>query len=143
MPDIVRSDLIAAMITIPNNFDWDGEGTLIGIRGGSIVTRRLTWTEGNPEQPDTFDAVADLTLRFFENGTTTEITSSSVSGWEYGDQNLSQIFYLSDFARDTTDDPPTGSVNINLDPSGLTATELTAMLDVDIYVEVSQPSASD
>ena len=143
MADVVRSDLMGATILIPENFQWAGEGDLEAYRGADAVSRTLTWTEGSPGQPATFDAVDDIALRYYVSGTSTEITSASVSGWTYGDQNLSQIIYLSNFTRDTTADPVTGSVVINLDPSGLTSTELTAMLEVDVYVEATQPSPTD
>ena len=70
---------------------------------------------------------------------TTEITSGDAA-YSIGDQTLAQIFTLANFV-DNGDG--TGSVDIQMDPSGITAAELTAMRTVYLQLEISQPDPGE
>ena len=134
-----RSDAITATITIPANFSWMNEGMLTQVRGGDAVTRTIQWSQGNPEVAN-FDAVNDITLKFWTDATlSTEITSSD-SGWTHGDHNLGEIITLTNFVDDSDG---TGSVDISLNTNILDDNDVTTELNIYASVEVSQPDPGD
>ena len=140
MATVRQSALITATIRIPAEFTFsDDDDELSQVRGGTTVMDTIEWTQGDPTVPS-LDATNDFTLKFYSDAAgNTEITSGDAA-YNIGDQTLAQIFTLANFV-DNGDG--TGSVDIQMDPSGITAAELTAMRTIYLQLEISQPDPGE
>ena len=137
MPTIRPSDLMAVRFRIPGPFDWMGEEDFSVLRGGNAVVKRVTWTQGDPEI-GSFD-INDITIHFYSDSAgNTAITSGTL--YNIGDQDLTEIITLENFI-DAGDG--TGSVDIRVNPAGITASELSAVRNLWIRLSVSQPNPGE
>ena len=132
------SGVIHVEFRIPSNFDWMSEDDLAVLRGGNAVTDTVEWTQGDPEV-GSFD-INDIEILFFSNAAGTSVIDTGDGAYNIGDQTLAQIITLTNFVDDGDG---TGSVDVQVDPSGITSAELTALRNVYIRLRVSQPDPGD
>lgn len=119
---------------VPMAFDFTGEMAFVVYRGESALVQTVEWVQGYPEIEDF--AIDNIDLTFYTNiAATTEIVSTD-DMYRIGDQTLAEIVTLENFI-DTGD---TGSVDIRVDPSGITASELTMLRRIYMRLSVTQPS---
>ena len=132
------SAVINVIFRIPDDFAWASEEAITAYRTGSIVSDTIEWTQGDPEV-DTF-AVGDIDILFFSDSAgSTEIGTEDLL-YDIGDQTLADIITLTNFVDDGDG---TGSVDLQVDPSGIDASELTALRNVYVRLRVSQPDPGD
>ena len=132
------SDVIGITFRIPDNFMWSSEDDISVLRGGGTLTDTVEWEQGDPEI-DSF-VIGNISILFFSDSAGTTAISSGDTAFSIGDQDLDDIITLTSFV-DNADD--TGSVDVSVNPSGITDAELTTLLTVYIKLRVSQPDASD
>lgn len=137
---LIQSGPIRARIIQTDEFMWQ-VSDFEAVRGRSS-THEITGEQGQPriENP----VITDITLRFWrEQSLTTEITDTHTD-WAVGDQNLGQIFTLTNFNVGTDDI----TVDIQTDTTGVTTDELEGhslwnntedYLDVYLTLEITQP----
>ena len=116
-------------------FKWDAEGAFSVVRGGSAITRTIEWNQGYPEI-ENFD-IDDIVLKFFSDEELTTEIESGDDDFMIGDEGLDEIITLENFV-DNGD--TTGSVDVMVDPSGITAMELMAERQVYFALSVNQPT---
>ena len=133
------SNVIGITFSIPSNFGWNNEDALTALRGGNTVTDTVEWTQGDPEVAN-FDAVDDIDILFFSDTAGTVTIATNADTYDIGDQTLADIITLTNFV-DNNDG--TGSVDVSVNPSGITSAELNALRNVYIRLRVSQPDPSD
>ena len=138
MPTNRDSDVINVTFRIPDNFLWDSEDSISALRGGATITDTVTWQQGDPEV-DSF-VVGDISILFFSDSGGNTAISTAATAYNIGDQTIADIITLTNFV-DNADG--TGSVDVSVNPSGITDTELTAMINLYIRLRVSQPDAGD
>ena len=134
------SDLLAIQFSIPVPFTWDNEGDLTAVRGGNIVCRTLEWTQGHPViEDDDIDEASDFDFWFYNDSAGTSVLSFGTlpfmaddPNFEIGDQTLAEIVTLANFVDEGDG---TGSIDVAVDPSGITDAEIDA--DFDIYVRAT------
>ena len=134
------SDLLAIQFSIPFSFSWDNEGDLIAVRGGNIVCRTLEWSQGHPIiEPDDIDEVSDFDFWFYNDSAGTLVLSFGTlpfmaddPNFEIGDQTLAEIVTLANFVDEGDG---TGTIDVEVDPSGITDAEIEG--DFDIYVRAT------
>ena len=140
MPTVRTSALITAIIRLPAEFTFeDDDDELSQVRGGIEVSDTITWDQGDPLIPN-LDAAADFTLKFYEDSAGMTEIDTNHNEYDIGDQGLADIFTLGDFV-DNADG--TGSIDIMMDPSGITMAELAASRTVYLQLEISQPDPGD
>ena len=132
------SDIMHVEFRISSNFDWINEDDFMALRGGSTVTRTIDWVQGNPEIPS-FD-INDISILYFSDSAGNNAINSGDSDYSIGDQTLAQIITLTNFV-DNGDG--TGSVDVQVNPSGIDSSELTALRNVYIRLRVSQPDPGE
>ena len=132
------SDVIGITFRIPDNFMWSSEDDISVLRGGGTLTDTVEWEQGDPDIGSF--VIGNISILFFSDSAGTTAISSGDTAFSIGDQDLDDIITLTSFV-DNADD--TGSVNVSVNPSGITDTELTALLNIYIKLRVSQPDASD
>ena len=133
------SNVIGITFSIPSNFGWNNEDALTALRGGNTVTDTVGWSQGDPEVAN-FDAVDDIDILFFSDTAGTVTIATNADTYDIGDQTLADIITLTNFV-DNNDG--TGSVDVSVNPSGITSAELNALRNVYIRLRVSQPDPSD
>ena len=138
MPTDRVSDVINVTFRIPDNFMWGSEDAISTLRGGATITDTVTWVQGDPEV-DTF-TIGDILILFFSDTAGATTIAADAADYDIGDQTLADIITLGNFV-DNADG--TGSVDVSVNPSGITSSELTALRTVYIRLRVSQPDAGD
>ena len=107
--------------------------TLSVVRGSGASTLRVAWTQGIPQ-------VSPLNLASFAVAFYTDATFGTplTTGTDFsiGNQLLSAIVRMISFMDGGSG---SGTVEIEVDPSGITVTELAASRDLYIRVQVDQP----
>ena len=132
------SAVMHVLFSIPEDFTWMDEDDLTALRGGNIVTQTVDWMQGDPIV-DSF-VIGDIDINYYSDSGGSTVIATSDAAYDIGDQTLADIITLVDFVDDSDG---TGSVDVQVDPSGITNTELTALKDVYIRLSVSQPDPSD
>lgn len=132
------SDIMRVEFRISSNFDWMNEGDFAALRGGSTVTRTVDWAQGDPEI-SSFD-INDISILYFSDSAGNNAINSADSDWNIGNQTIAQIITLTNFV-DNSDS--TGSVDVQVNPSGIDSSELTALRNVYIRLRVSQPDPGE
>ena len=138
MPTVRRSDSIGATITIPVAFDWLNEGEIPAERGADAVCRTLEWNQGNPEIAD-FD-IGDIEILFYSDSAGTTGIDADDDDYDIGDETLADIITITNFVDDGDG---TGCVDIEVDPSGITESELSALRNIYVRLRVNQPPDRD
>ena len=123
---------------IPSNFDWMSEDDISALRGGATVKDTIEWTQGDPEI--TSFAIGNISILFFSDSAGTTTIATDATAFSIGDQDLDDIITLANFVDDGDG---TGSVDVEVDPSGISDSELTALKNVYIKLRASQPDADD
>ena len=132
------SAVINVVFRIPDNFAWASEEALTAYRTGDTVSDTIEWTQGDPEIAS-FE-IGDIEILFFSNSAGTTEIGTEDNAYDIGDQTLAQIITLTNFIDDGDG---TGSVDVQVDPSGIDASELTVLRNVYIRLRVSQPDPGD
>lgn len=132
------SAVIRVTFRIPANFTWMDEDDISALRGGSVVTDMIDWEQGDPEI-DSFE-LDDIEVLFFSDSAGTTAIATDSADYDIGDQTLAQIITVTNLVNNGDG---TGTVDIRVDPSGIIATELTALRNVYVRLRVSQPDPGD
>ena len=103
-------------------------------RGGNSATITVNWGQGNPEIAD-FD-LSNISAFYYSDSAGTDSILATDSDYSIGDETLETIISLENFV-DNGDG--TGSVDIEVDPSGITESELSMARDVYVRLGVNQP----
>lgn len=128
------SDLMQVEFSIPSAFEWTNESDVSVQRGGNSATITVNWAQGNPKIAN-FD-ISDITAFYYSDSAGTNAIQATDSDYSIGDETLETIIQLENFV-DNGDG--TGSVDIEVDPSGITGTELSAARNVYVRLGVNQP----
>ena len=140
MPTLRQSAVITATIRSSAAFAFDDDDDeLSQVRGGLEVSDTITWDQGDPLIQN-LDAAADFTLKFYADSAGATEIDTNHADYDIGDQGLGDIFTLGSFV-DNGDD--TGSIDIMMDPSGITMAELSASRTVYMQIEINQPDPGD
>ena len=132
------SEVMTVLFRIPNNFMWMDEDDISVLRGGNVVTETVEWEQGDPGIGSF--VIGDIDINYYSDSGGSTVIATSDAAYDIGDQTLADIITLVDFVDDSDG---TGSVDVQVDPSGITNTELTALKNVYIRLSVSQPDPSD
>ena len=124
---------VVPLVVEQSAFEWSNEEDFSLLRGGSAMTRTISWQQGEPEIVD-FD-IDDIEITFFSDAEGTTEIESSDDDYNIGDETLSEIITLENFV-DNSDG--TGTVDVMIDPSDIDATELMADRNIYILLSVSQ-----
>lgn len=123
--------------SLPFDFRGDRNKVIRATRGHHAMVLTISWRQGRP-LINNF-SLSDIDLVFYSDaGRTSRITSSS-DNYYIGDEMLDEIITLENFV-DNGDN--TGSVDIRVDPSDITAEELMANRNIYIALQVDQPIQS-
>ena len=134
-----RTIPVKVSFRIESVFTFSGEMTINAYRGGSVAQDVVNWGQGDPAITPV--NLAAFTAKFYASQADAQndedpITSSSGSTWSIGDQNLGELITVTSFV-DNGDG--TGSLTIEVDPSGITSAELSTQRDIYVVVEITQP----
>ena len=121
--------------TMPSAFDFTMERGFTVYPGETSSTGTIGWTQGNPVI-ESFD-VDDITIMFFGDFDLTDPIGTGDERYSIGDETLAEIITLENFVDN---DDNTGTVDIRVDPSGITAEELMTSKSVYVTLQVTQPS---
>ena len=131
-----QSALITATIRASVDFAFGSDDDeLTQVRGGAEVSDIITWDQGDPLVQN-LDAAADFTLKFYADSAGATEIDTNHADYDIGDQGLGDIFTLGSFV-DSGDG--TGTVDILMDPSGITMAELTASRTIYLQLEITSP----
>lgn len=114
-------------------FDFTMERDFIVFRGGQSVSATIGWRQGVPEIADF--GIDDIEILFYSDDSRTNQIASDDANFNIGDQTLDEIITLDNFI-DNNDG--TGSVDVTIDPGGITAMELMANRSVYFSLRVCQ-----
>lgn len=128
------SDLMQVEFSIPSAFEWTNESDVSVPRGGNSASITVNWAQGNPEIADF--GISDITAFYYSDSAGTNAIQATDTAYSIGDESLETIIQLENFV-DNGDG--TGSVDIEVDPSGITGTELSAARNVYVRLGVNQP----
>ena len=118
----------------PIAFDFSGERDVSVLRGGAAVVVAVDWEQGSPEISDF--SIDDIRIQFYaDSAKSIEITDLD-NAFSIGDETLAEIVRLENFV-DSGDG--TGSVDVRVDPSGITAQELDMVRHIYFDLAVMQP----
>ena len=137
MPTNRVSANITLEITATSNFMFSSEADLSVIRGGNAVTDVINWMQGIPAL--TGIAAASFSLIFYTDSTFGTVLDTGAD-YSIGNQDLDEIVTLETFVDSGGG---SGTIVISLDPSSITATELTADTNIYARLQVSQPDSDD
>ena len=132
------SAVMHVLFSIPENFTWMDEDDLTALRGGNTVSQTINWMQGDPLIASF--AVGNIDINYYSDSAGTTDIPTNDAAYDIGDQTLADIITLASFVDDADG---TGSVDVQVDPSGITSAELTALKNVYIRLSVSQPDPSD
>lgn len=141
MPSNRNSGVLPISIIIPVDFEFLNEGDLMAVRGGNVVCRTVEWDQGLPEIADF--VIGDIDINYFADEDFSDLIAIGTiqigtdALYYIGDQSVVDIITLANFVDEGDG---TGSVDIEVDASGITATELTETRNVYIQLTVAQPS---
>ena len=138
MPTNRDSAVIHVEFRIPSNFTWMSEDALSALRGGNTISDTIEWVQGDPAV-GTF-TVGDISVLFYSDSAGATEIADGATLYSIGDEDLDDIITLTNF---TDAGDGTGTVDIQVDPSGITSSELTALRNVYVRLRVSQPDAGD
>ena len=113
-------------VSVTNKFDWTMEENVAVVRGGDVVVFTIGWEQGDTEIEDF--GLDNIEILFFSDEAKTLSIEDGDSEFSIGDEDLDDIITLENFV-DNGDD--TGSVDVRVDPSGITAMEL--MTERNVY----------
>lgn len=115
-------------------FEWSSEDDISVLRGGNAVVVTVDWEQGSSQISDF--SIDDITIQFYaDSAKSTEITDLD-DAFRIGDETLAEIVTLENFV-DGGDG--TGSVDVRVDPSGITAQELDLVRQIYFDLAVTQP----
>ena len=141
MPTNRYSFVFGVEFQIPADFDFSNEGDLTAVRGGNVVCRTVEWDQGLPEIDDF--VIGDIDINYFADEDFSDLIAIGTiqigtdALYYIGDESIVDIITVTNFVDEGD---TTGSVDIEVDPSGITATELTETRNVYIQLTVAQPS---
>lgn len=138
MGQITRYIPFSALHTYP--FAFSNESDIVLIRGGEAGLTTVDWTQGGP--PIENIQVSDFHIQFARDTAFENIISQTGNAQEnpdywVGDQNLGDIFSLENIV-DTGD---TGTLDVSIDPSGISESEIGTRIVVYYRLYVDQPHA--
>ena len=114
-------------------FDFTMEQDFVVFRGGNSMTATIGWRQGVPEIADF--GIEDIEILFYSDDSGTNQITSDDDNFNIGDQTLDEIITLDNFINN---DDGTGSVDVTIDPGGITAMELMANRSVYFSLRVCQ-----
>ena len=107
-------------------FTWSSEDDLDAVRGSSSVTDTVRWTMGANVIEDF--GIDDINIGYYRDREATDRIQTTDEDFMIGDESLAEIITLSNFVDDLDG---SGTVDVTLDPSGITLEEL--MTEYEVY----------
>ena len=115
-----------AVSVVTESFNWTMEEDVAVVRGGTAAVFTIGWEQGDTEIENF--GLDNIEILFFSDEAKTLSIEGGVSEFSIGDEDLDDIITLENFVDN---DDGTGSVDVRVDPSGITAMEL--MTERNVY----------